>query len=115
MKRNFITFISVTCHLHDKYFSFAGVYGATIYVARRFLWRDLSSFIELWCIMGDFNVVLSMDDCKGGVAPNQVSCNEIVDWININDLSCMLFTVTCYTWCNGRRELHKVHRRLDRA
>jgi len=25
------------------------------------------------------------------VAPNQVSCNEFLDWINTNDLSCMLF------------------------
>ena len=25
----------------------------------------------------------------GGVAPNQVSCNEFLDWINTNDLSCM--------------------------
>jgi len=59
-------FISVTCHFHDKCFSFACVYGAITYVARRFLWRHLSSFIGPWCIMGDFNVVLLVDDCKGG-------------------------------------------------
>jgi len=38
--RNFLVneqFIFVTCHLHDKRFSFAGVYGANIYGARRFL------------------------------------------------------------------------------
>jgi len=27
----------------------------------------------------------------------------------------MSFTGPCYTWCNGRRELHKIHRRLDKA
>ena len=53
--------------------------------------------------LGDFNVVLSTDDCKGGVTPNQVSYNEFLDWINTNDLSCMPFTGTCYTWCNGRK------------
>jgi len=52
---------------------------------------------------------------KGGVAPNQVSGNEFLDWINSNDLSCMPFTGTCYTWCNGRRRFHRIHRRLDRA
>jgi len=31
------------------------------------------------------------------VAPNQVSCNEFLDWINTNDLSCMPFTRSCYT------------------
>ena len=45
-----------------------------------------------------------------GVAPNQVSCNEFLNWININDLSCMPFTGSCYTWCNGRRGLHRIHR-----
>jgi len=63
--RNFLVnehFIFVTCHLHDKCFSFTGVYGATTYVGRRFLWRDLSSFIGPWCIMEDFNDVLSTND-----------------------------------------------------
>ena len=59
-------FIYVTCLLHDKCFSFAGVYGANTYFARRFLWRDLSFFKGPWCILGDFNVVLLADDCKGG-------------------------------------------------
>jgi len=45
-----------------------------------------------------------------GVASNQVSC-----WINTNDLSCIPFTESCYTWCNGRRGLHIIHRSLDRA
>jgi len=48
------------------FFSFASVYGANTYLARRFLWRDLSSFTVPWCILGDFNFVLSADDCKMG-------------------------------------------------
>ena len=59
-------FIYVTCLLHDKCFSYAGVYGANTYLVRRFLWRDLSFFKRPWCILGDFNGVLSGDDCKGG-------------------------------------------------
>ena len=46
---------------------------------------------------------------------NQVSCNEFLDWINTNYLSYMPFTGSCYAWCNERRGLHRIHRRLDRA
>jgi len=59
-------FIFVTCLLHDKCFSFVGVYGANTYLVRQFLWKDLSFFTWSWCILGDFNDVLSADDCKGG-------------------------------------------------
>jgi len=48
-----------------------------------------------------------------GMTPNQVSCNEFLDWININDLSYMFFTGSCYTWCNGGRGLHRIHKRMD--
>jgi len=41
--------------------------------------------------------------------------NEFLDWININDISCMPFTGSCYTLCNGKGGLHRIHRRLDRA
>ena len=49
------------------------------------------------------------------MSPNQVSGNEFLYWINNNDLSCMSFTGSSYTWCNGRRGLHRIHRRLDKA
>ena len=106
---------SITCLLHDKSFSFAGVYGANTYLVRQLLWRDFSFFTRTCCILGDFNVVLSANDCKGGVAPNKVSCIEFRDWINTNDLTCMPFTGPCCTWCNGWRGLHRIHRKLDRA
>jgi len=52
--------------MHDKIFSFAGVYGANTCLARWLLWRDLSFFTGPWCIFRDFTVVLSTDDYKGG-------------------------------------------------
>jgi len=104
-------FIYVNCLLHDKGFSFVGVYGANTYFVRRIFWRDLSFLTGPSCILGDFNVVLSVDDCKGRVAPNKVSYIEFIDWINNNDLTSM----PCYTWCNGRSGLHIIDRNLDRA
>jgi len=49
------------------------------------------------------------------VAPNQVSCTEFLDWINNNDLTCMPLFGPYYTWCNGRKGLHIIDRKLDRA
>ena len=37
-------FIFVICLLHDKCFSFRGVYGANTYLVIRLLWRDLNFF-----------------------------------------------------------------------
>jgi len=65
--------------------------------------------------LGDFNVVISADDYKGGVAPNQVSCNEFLDWINNNNLTSMPFSDPCYTWSNGRRGLKRIDRKIDKA
>jgi len=82
----------VTCLLHDKYFSFA-VYGANTYSVRRFLWRDLSSFIGPWSIVGDFNVVLSADDCKGGqgwLLTRFLVMNSLIGLIVMIFLVCLL-------------------------
>jgi len=84
-------FISVTCLLHDKCLRFVGVYGANTYLVRRFLWRDLSSFTGPWCIMGDFNVVLSTDDCKGRwLLIRFIVMNSLIGLILMIFLVCLL-------------------------
>jgi len=84
-------FIFVTSLLHDKCFSFAGVYSANTYLVRRFLWRDLSFFTWPWCILRDFNVVLSVDDCKGGwLLIRFLVMNSLIGLILMIFLVCLL-------------------------
>jgi len=64
--QNFLVHDQFIFVLRDKFFNFAGVYGVNIYLDRRVFWRDLSFFTGPWFILGDFNVVLSMNDCQGG-------------------------------------------------
>ena len=59
-------FIFITCLMHDKSFSFAGVYGANTYLTRRFLWRDLSFFTGPWCILGVLMSCSRRMTVKGG-------------------------------------------------
>jgi len=47
----------------------------------------------LWEIL----MLCSQQMIAKGVTPNQVSCNEFLDRINTNDLSCISFTGSCYT------------------
>lgn len=93
----------------------ACVYSANTCVTIRHLWRNLDLLTGVWCILGDFNVVLLTEECFGGSAPNQVSYNEILDWMNYNNLSNMFFSCAGFTWSNWRRGQQIIESRLDRA
>jgi len=53
----------------------SGVYGANSYSARRVLWFDLNYLQGLWCVLGDFNGILSTPKLEE-VLPNNLSCAE---------------------------------------
>jgi len=45
--------------MQGKVLNVIGVYGANSYFARRILWSDLNNLQGPWCVLGDFNPILS--------------------------------------------------------
>jgi len=89
-------------------FSFIGFYGANTYLVRRILWRDLSFFTRLWCILGDFNVVLLADDCKGVLLLIRfLVMNSLIGLIIIILLVCLSLVLVIFGVMGGKghREL----------
>ncbi|KAF9603950.1 hypothetical protein IFM89_039289 [Coptis chinensis] len=65
------------------------VHARSPYVQRRALWEELSQLglnAEAWAVAGDFNVVTSNVERKGGRLPCQTAVNEFVEFINGNAL-----------------------------
>jgi len=54
--------------VNDVKLQLAEVYGATTYIDRRSLWSSLINLHDFWCILGDFNFVLYVEDVKGGLS-----------------------------------------------
>lgn len=66
-----------------------------------------------WALGGDFNVVASLEECSGMVAPDLGSMNDFAEYLSQSGL-CDLPTVGgTFTW-TGIRSRGRVWKRLDR-
>ncbi|XP_060182124.1 uncharacterized protein LOC132611764 [Lycium barbarum] len=95
------------------------VYGFNTVAARREIWRQLRvislSMAEPWVILGDFNIVLSVNDRVNGApiqAPKLVDFQECVEDLNLGLLT---WRGSQYSWCNKRDADDRVYSLIDRA
>lgn len=78
------------------------VYGSPREGDRGATWENLrtitTSMHNLWLVLGDFNVIASPTEQKGGAPPNINKCDESFEWIH----DCNLLEVTTvgsrFTW-----------------
>jgi hypothetical protein len=98
---------------------FTGFYGYPEHDRRRDSWdllRSLSQDTSLpWCVMGDFNDMLSAEDKRGGTTqPNWLirGFREAVQDSRLVDLPMEGYQ---FTWTKGRRVQNPTEERLDRA
>jgi exonuclease III len=84
---------------------------------RRHAWdllRNLRDMSDLpWCIIGDFNDLLSHED-KRGTHPNWL-CNGFCSAVSDCDLTDIPLEGYPYTWIKSRGSPHVIEERLDRA
>lgn len=61
-------YVAFSSSLNGKFFGIIVVYASTNYLVRITLWHKLSSLLQtykyLWCIIGDFNVILGGHEYK---------------------------------------------------
>lgn len=84
---------------------FSFVYGPPILMMRAVFWDWLTTigttFLGLWCLIGDFNALLHQDDKDGG-RPISSSSTGFQKFINDFGLIDMGFLGHLYTWSNRR-------------
>ncbi|KAH0654383.1 hypothetical protein KY289_032061 [Solanum tuberosum] len=87
------------------------VYAKCKDVLRRTLWErfiHLSTVKIPWCTMGDFNVITSIDEKKGGIPYNMNKSFEFISVIEGSGLIDLGYSGSQYTWCNNRAEEARV-------
>ncbi|RAL37786.1 hypothetical protein DM860_000480 [Cuscuta australis] len=95
------------------------VYGHNEAARRVDLWKDLGTIASTcdkpWCIIGDFNSVLELDDRIGG---NPVTIEETSDFKNCVQ-TCGLEEIPSegskYTWSNRQGCGRRIYSKIDRA
>ncbi|MCI09107.1 endonuclease/exonuclease/phosphatase family protein, partial [Trifolium medium] len=94
-------------------------YGYPEWSRRRNAWQMLKELRDMsqlpWCIIGDFNDLLSQDDKKGIHPHPNWLCSGFRQAVNDCDLSDIHLQGYPYTWVKSRGEPHMVEERLDRA
>ncbi|KAF9599025.1 hypothetical protein IFM89_033370 [Coptis chinensis] len=87
------------------------------YVQRRALWDELSQLglnAEAWAVAGDFNVVTSNEERKGGRLPCQTAVNKFVEFINGNALIDTTSLGFKFSWSNKRHGDKRMVQKIDR-
>jgi len=95
------------------------IYAHNRYVLRRELWTNLAihkQFVgtNAWCLMGDFNATLSLDDHASGSSLPDIAMrefNECVSDIEVHDVNRIGLQ---YTWNQKPHGSHGVLKKLDR-
>ncbi|XP_019432044.1 PREDICTED: uncharacterized protein LOC109339110 [Lupinus angustifolius] len=111
--------ISISLDLENHHFFICAVYAHTNYLQRRQLWEEINSvmhnFPGAWCCVGDFNVVLGANECRGSNLPARLPCDEFQHFTDGANLTHILTRGAEFTWTNRRRGSAHTEKRLDRS
>ncbi|KAF9595573.1 hypothetical protein IFM89_001045 [Coptis chinensis] len=105
----------ITVRVNSFLMSF--VHASSSYGLRRELWQDLSQLRtnnEAWAVIGDFNIVSSVVERKGGCRPCLTAMNEFNSFIHSNALINSTTLGYKFSWCNKRWGSRRMLQKLDR-
>ncbi|XP_071924697.1 uncharacterized protein [Coffea arabica] len=99
----------------EMYFSF--VHAKCTGQEREGLWEELlreKQDVKPWFLVGDFNVILSAEEKRGGVPFRQADGVELAQFMSLAGVGDAGYSGSRYTWCNNRQGMARVWKRLDR-
>ncbi|XP_059638701.1 uncharacterized protein LOC132280973 [Cornus florida] len=94
------------------------IYAANTAIDRRALWSFLnlqSSTNEPWILLGDFNVLLHVNDFYGGALRWTTGMADFKDFLHANSLEDLRYNGIFHTWSNGSFGYANISRKLDRV
>lgn len=95
------------------------IYAKCDRLARMDLWNhiiDISSTMDLpWLVAGDFNIISSPEEKRGGAQPNLVAMQQFNECIMDAGLTDAGFQGNKYTWSNNQQGYSRIWERLDRV
>lgn len=82
------------------------IYGSPTSSIRKNLWTPLANLNNRvgdhpWCIAGDFNAYLAVEDKKGGAASGNRPCSLFKEWFSLVDFVDMNYQGPKFTWSQG--------------
>lgn len=112
----------ITCELQHveltEKFMISFIYAKCRDHLRRPLWDRLLHYSNMnkpCCTIGDFNVISSIEEKKGGLLYNMNKSFDFISVIEAYGLIDLGFNGQPFTWCNQRAANPRVWKRLDRA
>ncbi|KAF9593955.1 hypothetical protein IFM89_026215 [Coptis chinensis] len=93
------------------------VHASSSYGIRRQLWQELSllgTSGQAWAVIGDFNIVTSIAERKGGGTPCISAMDDFNHFIHLNALIDSTTSGFKYSWCNKRWGSKHMLQKIDR-
>ena len=96
---------------------FSFVHSLCSVEGRQDLWEKLLAdkpYSLPWCIGGDFNVIIDAHEKRGGRPFSVAKGIEFLAFIEEAEVFDAGFLGSSFTWCNNRRGMARIWKRLDR-
>ncbi|VFQ77372.1 unnamed protein product [Cuscuta campestris] len=101
----------------DRVFFITFIYAHNDPKKRKNLWEFLQKSVttSAWCVLGDFNTVLHLDERIGGNAVSREELQEFQDCLNHCGLDDLPFEGPKLTWTNNQGIGKRIYSKLDRV
>ncbi|KAF5458875.1 hypothetical protein F2P56_022870, partial [Juglans regia] len=109
--------ITVVIEENNRRMRLSVVYAKCLRQERRQLWQEISDIpspADDWVVAGDFNIIRSDAERRGGRPRSTAAMEEFNHFINLGGLQEMTFMGGPFSWCNGHASLTRSWVRLDR-